>query len=296
MIKFYVFLFILFISCAVSFPSTGEKTCVSNTEPLGHLVIIGGGYRDSLLMVKFVELAGGVNSRFLIIPNASGDPENAGKELLKEFKGYGCKNAEYIVFNQELANSDSLIAASKDFRGIYFSGGDQVLHTKALLGTKFISLIKDLYYKGAVVGGTSAGAAIMSRVMITGEEKINKDKEQIFNTIMPGNVETLEGFGFMENVIVDQHFILRKRLNRLISVCLENPTLLGIGIDEETAIIVKPDNTFEVMGNRTVLIIDPTNAINIKTNPESLFSGENIGISILQSGQIFDLKNKKVVK
>lgn len=292
MTKFYFLLFLVFISCKL-FPSAGEQT---SAGPHGHLVIIGGGYRDSLLMVKFVELAGGVNSKFLIIPNASGEPEQTGKALIKEFESYGCKHVEYITFNRELANSDSLISACKDLRGIYFSGGDQVRHTNALLGTKFLSLIKELYHKGAVIGGTSAGAAVMSRVMITGEEKINKDKEQIFNTIMPRNVETLEGFGFMENVIVDQHFILRKRLNRLISVCLENPSLLGIGIDEETAIIVKPDNTFEVMGNRTVMIIDPTSTGNIKTNPEGLFSAENIGISILQSGQVFDLQQKKVLK
>lgn len=292
MIKFYFFLFLVLISSCL-FPSTGEKTRVG---PNGHLVIIGGGHRDSLLMVKFVELAGGVNSKFLIIPNASGEPDQTGKALIKEFEGYGCKNVEYITFTRELANSDSLINACKDLKGIYFSGGDQVRHTNALLGTKFLSLIKELYHKGAALGGTSAGAAVMSRVMITGEEKINKDKDQIFNTIMPGNVETLEGFGFMENVVVDQHFILRKRLNRLISVCLENPSLLGIGIDEETAIIVSPDNTFEVMGNRTVMIIDPTETKNIKTNPEGLFSAENIGVSILQSGQVFDMQQKKRLK
>lgn len=263
--------------------------------PKGHLFIIGGGYRDSLLMVEFVQLAGGTGSKFLIIPNASSEPEETGKELLKEFSGYGCTNVQSVVFTRELAESDSLIEVFRDVDGIWFSGGDQVRHTAVLNNTKFLDFIREKYHTGAIIGGTSAGAAIMSKIMITGEQ-LKMKEDQAFVTIMSGNIEVKEGFGFLPGVIVDQHFILRRRFNRLLSVCLENPTQIGIGIDEETAIIVSDGNKFRVAGNRTVLVLDPVNSANISTNPEGLYSVENIKLSLLQAGQKYSISERRVIE
>ena len=101
--------------------------------------------------------------------------------------------------------------------------------TRVIVGTPLQKKLIEIYRAGAVIGGTSAGAAIMSKVMITGDELINKDSTNIFLAILKGNVQTIEGLGFLDQVIIDQHFVKRKRLNRLISVVLENPTLPGIG-------------------------------------------------------------------
>ncbi len=112
--------------------------------------------------------------------------------------------------------------------------------------------------------------------MLTGNEWINKDTHKHIHFIKKRNVETVEGFGFIQNAIIDQHFITRKRLNRLISVVLENPSLPGIGIDEATAIIVRPNNTFEVFGENTVLIFDATKTKKITTDKNNNLSASDL--------------------
>ena len=150
--------------------------------------------------------------------------------------------------------------------------------------------LKDLYARGAVIGGTSAGAAIMSQVMITGEELLNDDKANAFKFIKKGNIETAVGLGFLTNAIIDQHFIKRKRLNRLFSVVLEHPQLLGIGIDESTAIIVNPDEMFEVLGESAVMVIDPRSATRIRADHSGNLSARDIKTHLLMAGDRFDMR------
>jgi cyanophycinase len=139
------------------------------------------------------------------------------------------------------------------------------------------------------MGGTSAGAAVMSRIMITGNELIHKDTLNPFVSIMKGNVETVEGVGFLENVIIDQHFIKRKRLNRLISVVLEHPASPGVGIDEATAIIVHPGGTCEVVGEGTVVVLDARRATKIRTDAAGHLAARNIIMSIYRAGEKFSI-------
>ncbi len=262
----------------------------------GYLFIIGGGETSAELMTKFINLAGGVNANILIIPNASSVPLESAQDEKDELEKLGCKSVGYFIFEKNNVDSDLALTKIKNAKAIFFTGGDQVRLTKLFLGTKAFNEIHKVYEKGGVIGGTSAGAAIMSKIMITGDELINKDTTTIFKTIQRGNVQTVEGFGFLDDAIIDQHFILRKRLNRLISVLLENPDKLGIGIDESTAIIVKPNRTFEVAGDRTVIVFNPTKTKNIKTNSRGLFSASNINFDILQAGQSYNLKSKRIIK
>ena len=261
----------------------------------GSLFIIGGGERNQE-MHKFVELAGGVDSRIILIPMASGEPIPYATEEVERLKKLGCKNVDYIFCDRKGADLDSNIAKLKNTTGVFFLGGDQVKLTGALLGSKLFDSIKDIYKKGGVLGGTSAGAAVMSEVMITGDELINKDTTRNFYTIQKGNVQTVQGFGFVTKAIIDQHFVIRKRLNRLISVVLEHPNLIGVGIDETTGIIVKADDTFEVFGGRTVVVIDASQAENILTNEEGLLSAQGIKLNILHSGEKYDLIKKQIIK
>lgn len=261
----------------------------------GTLFIIGGGDRPEYMMKKYIELAGGKESKFIVIPMASSEPMESADYMVKELKGLGCKNVDYILCNKENADKEENLGKLDGVKGVYFCGGDQALLTAALLGTKVLDKIKDIYKDGGVVGGTSAGAAVMSKIMLTGNELINKDTTDIFTFIKKKNVETVEGFGFVQNAIIDQHFITRKRLNRLISVVLENPELPGVGIDEATAIIVRPDNTFEVFGENTVLVFDATEANNITTDKNNNLSGTDLKMHLLKSGDVFDLKSKKKI-
>ena len=161
--------------------------------------------------------------------------------------------------------------------------------TRAILGTPIHRKIRELYERGAVIGGTSAGAAIMSKVMLTGEELINRDSTKSFSTIMKGNVEAIEGLGFLSKVIIDQHFVKRKRLNRLISVLLEHPDLPAIGIDESTAIQVDPDGSAEVMGEGSVVVLDARKANDIAANARGNFRGRNVALHLYTPGERFML-------
>lgn len=267
-----------------------------NVNAQGHLVIIGGGDKPGKIIEKIIQLSGGENAKIIVIPNASSEQLESANYQVDEFKSFGAKNVEPIFFNKLSADSDSIINKLNDASGIFFCGGDQSNLTADLLGTKLLLKIKDVYEKGGVISGTSAGAAVMSKVMITGNELINKDTTEIFNMIEKGNVETTEGFGFVTQAVIDQHFIKRKRNNRLISVILEHPQLLGIGIDESTAILVNPDETFEVIGEGQVIIFDASNSKNIRINDNGKFSANDIKMNILFAGQKFDMNKRKVIE
>jgi len=269
--------------------------CFLFPQTKGHLVIIGGGEKTTEIMEKIVDLAGGVDSKIIVIPNASGYPEEAAISTVEQFNKIGCPNVNYILFSREEADNDSLVEKLSDADGIFFSGGDQSYLTRDMLGTKLLSKVYEIYNNGGVIGGTSAGAAVMSEVMITGNELINKDSSNYFITIEKGNIEIKEGFGFITSAFIDQHFIKRKRLNRTISVLLENPDLLGIGIDESTCIIVNPDETFSVLGENQVIVFDATNASNIRIDKNGNLGADNIKISILLTGSKFNLQKKEVI-
>lgn len=135
----------------------------------------------------------------------------------------------------------------------------------------------------------------MSEIMITGDEKREVKKGHEFETIQANNIVAVRGFGFIKTAIIDQHFVRRKRHNRLISLVAENPKLLGVGIDESTAIIFTPDEIFEVVGERNVIVYDATQA-QIRISPSRLLSGFNMIMHILSSGDRFNLKTKEVMR
>jgi cyanophycinase len=262
----------------------------------GHLVIIGGGDKTEYIIQKIINLAGGKDAKIFIIPNASSEPEESAKYSVDEFKSLGCTNVDYILFTRSDADKDSLLEKLSGATGIFFSGGDQSYLTRDMLGTALLKKVFQIYENGGVISGTSAGAAVMSEVMITGNELINKDSSEIFISIQKNNVEVKEGFGFIKSAFIDQHFIKRKRLNRSISVVLENPDLLGIGIDESTCIVVNPDETFEVLGENQVMIFDATNCHDIKLDKNGNLGTKNMRMHILLNGDKFDLKTKEVIE
>jgi cyanophycinase len=269
----------------------------ASAGPRGHLLIIGGGRRGPEIMNRFVQLAGGPEkAHILIFPMASGDLDTSGMEMVEEFTSMGVRNAEYLVLNHDQAINPVSARKLEGVTGVYFTGGDQSRLTAALKDTPVETALKDLFAKGAVIGGTSAGAAVMSEIMITGDERQNKDTVNAFVFIRKDNIITRPGFGFVTRAIIDQHFVKRKRQNRLISLVLEHPALLGVGIDEATAILVDPDDTFEVMGAATVIVYDATHATDIKADAKGNLSAAGMIMHILANGDRFDLAARSPIR
>lgn len=260
----------------------------------GKLVIVGGA-QTSEIVKKFVELAGGTNAKIIVIPNAGSEPERWSKVQVEEFEEFGAK-ADYLLFTRETADDKANLDKMDWANAVFFLGGDQSDLTRDMLGTKLLDKVFDIYNNGGVVGGSSAGAAVMSEVMITGNELLHNDSTGSFITIEKNNIETKQGFGFLKNSIVDQHFLKRKRHNRTISALIEHPNLFGIAIDESTGIIVYPDETFEVIGSYQVLVYDPTSAKDVREDKNGNLGITDMKLQVLIAGDKFDMKTRQVIK
>jgi cyanophycinase len=265
-------------------------------QPQGTLYIIGGGKRPDDMMKQFVELAEQFQSgRIVIFPMASSAPDEVGAEQAAQLRDLGAKRVEYHVLTREQAEQPDSAKILDGVGGIFFSGGVQSRLLHVLFGTPLHNKIQASYREGAVIGGTSAGAAVMSEIMITGDEKREVQQGQEFSTIEAGNILTLAGLGLIDKVIIDQHFVRRRRHNRLISLVVEIPELLGIGIDESTAIVVEPDHTFLVVGWGNVLVYDALRADTDLRDPRTI-SSHGMTMHILKPGDRFDLDTRRVVR
>jgi len=264
-------------------------------RPRGRLFIIGGGARPAAMMKRFADLASSYQTgKIVVMTMASSVPEETGPGLVEEFKELGAPAAEFHHLTREQALAPETVRLLGGAGGVFFSGGDQSRHTAVLLDTPLHGALIEFYVRGGIVGGTSAGAAVMSAVMITGDEMRRPEGEGEFETIEAGNVVTARGLGFLSGAVIDQHFVRRKRHNRLLSVLADHPGLLGIGIDESTAILVEPEHTFEVVGERSVLVFDPQGA-RFGIAPSGAVGAEGIVLHILTEGRRFDLLGRKVV-
>ena len=266
----------------------------TESRPKGYLFIIGGGNRDAPLMKRFIQLAEAHDTgRIVIFTMASSVPDEVGPELLTEFKGNGAKDVVYYNLTHEKAmapGSDKILDGAG---GVWFSGGDQALLTAALVGTPIHKRMLELYEQGGTIGGTSAGAAVMSEFMITGNERRTKGQEGNWEVIWADDILHSEGFGFVRTAVIDQHFITRRRHNRLIAVVLQNPTLVGVGIEESTAVLVRPDGKYEVLGEGQVIIYDARRARTFRSADGHL-GGHGLTLHVLLPGDVYDISSGRV--
>jgi cyanophycinase len=267
--------------------------------PKGYLFIVGGGPQPPALVQRFVDLAGGKNAKIVVFAMASSDGKASGEEKADDLRKLGADAHAYYIDHDE-ANSDSMERNMKGVTGVWFGGGDQVLLTKALLGTRVEKAIHQRYEAGAVVGGTSAGAAVMSNPMLTGEERHPggvrppSDTSEHYMTIARTNTELVPGFGMIKGALIDQHFLRRRRHNRFISAVLDTPAHLGVGIDESTALIVHPDGHWSVMGESAASIYDARHAK--LTPPGAPVLGESgLILNVLPAGSSYYPATGKVV-
>lgn len=260
-----IWLVILVLACFFKLSAQGQ-----------HLVIVGGGTRPAEAMSRFVKWAGGKEkARILIIPWATAEPEESFKYLKEDIAPLGPQHIELApIAPFDAEKRAKFLNQLQNATGVFFTGGDQVRIMEVLKDGALLDALKQKYMNGgAVFGGTSAGTAIMSQKMITGEGD--------FTVIDAGKVQTIQGLGLLPaNVIVDQHFIKRQRQNRLFGLVMENRENLGLGIDEDTAVLLTGNRFGEVVGTGKVMMIDA------RTKNNSLT------IYLVNSGERLDLQKR----
>lgn len=258
--------------------------------PRGNLIIVGGGDTPTAVQERFVALAGGSGkARIAVFPMASTESDEEAGEVMADFKLLGAE-VQVFHFDRSKAAEKSLSKSLQGFSGYWFTGGDQTRLANTLLGTRALATLERRYREGAVIGGTSAGAAVMSLAMLTGNRNAPEGVDDADSLpIAHGTFEISQGFGFLPGVIVDQHFLQRARYNRLLSAVLDQPQLIGLGIDEGTAVLVRPDGRWEVLGASYVKIFDARWAdVTTGSNPRAGASG--IRMHLLSAHGVFDPK------
>jgi cyanophycinase len=219
----------------------------------GHLMIIGGAedkYNERRLLRKFVSLAGESAARILIVPVASDYPEFSADVYTQTFRNLGLQQVKVLraTSRQAVIDADAE-GLLKDVTGVFISGGDQMRLVSVLGGTEFARLLEErVRHTPLVLAGSSAGAAGMSATMIVRGEATSHPHRN--------SIRLSPGLGILQKIIIDQHFTERGRLTRLITAVSYNPRQLGIGIDENTAVIISHGGTLEVHGHGTVTVVD----------------------------------------
>lgn len=261
----------------------------------GTLVIIGGAedkQRECTILRKVIELAGGSKARLVILTTATERPAEVGQEYAKIFKRLGVENLEILdIPNRGMGQKESTVTIIEEAGAIFFTGGDQLRITSLLGGTALDRALHRAYKRGAVVAGTSAGASVMSTTMIVEGAGQEAPKQ---NT-----VKMAPGMGLLDGVVIDQHFAQRGRLGRLLTAVAQNPCILGIGLDEDTAIVVYPSGEFEVIGSQTVTIIDGveikhTNVSEVQPNQGLALT--DVKLHVLPAGYGYSLQERRPLK
>lgn len=231
-----------------------SSVCIGQTRgpENGSLVIVGGGMRDLDILREFAGLAGGSDAPVVVIPTAGGS-ENYDEfwQGLNQFRAAGLTKLKLIhTYERAEADTAAFAQAIREAKGVWFTGGRQWRLADSYLHTEVHDALQELLERGGVIGGSSAGATILGSYLARGDTTSN--------TVMMGDHE--EGFGFISNIAIDQHLLRRNRQFDLLEITSAKPELLGIGLDEDTAIVVR-NNRFEVIGNSYVVIYDNTRQI-----------------------------------
>ncbi|BAZ50237.1 cyanophycinase [Nostoc sp. NIES-4103] len=257
------------------------------------LVIIGGAEDkdgDSQILREFVRRAGGTKANIVIMTAATELPREVGENYIRVFERLGAEKVRIVdTESREDASSSTALEAIAKATGVFFTGGNQARITDILKGTEIDTAIHQRFAEGAVIAGTSAGAAVMpDKMIVEGDSETNPRMEI---------VEMGLGMGFLPGVVIDQHFSQRGRLGRLISALILEPAVLGFGIDENTAMVVT-DDQIEIIGAGCVTVVDESEADYnnskeiLKDEPLAIFGAK---LHILPHGYKFDLKTRQPI-
>jgi cyanophycinase len=285
--------FVAFAPGAATFtaPQTPAATQAAPPEygpAKGTLVIVGGGSADgTTIMEKFIELGGGAEGKFVIVPTAGGNRNPDGairpyeeEATVKQWKGrYGLKNVRMLhTHDPKVADTEDFAKVLRDATAVWFNGGRQWNIVDSYAGTLTYREFHNVLERGGVIGGSSAGATIQGEYLVRGDTS----GPDVMMTAEPNHQEA---FKFLRRTAIDQHINARNRWDDLIPVIQKFPTLLGIGLSEGTAIIVKGDS-FEVMGKWKVAVHDNTRLYQPWEKP----------YFVLSSGDVYDMKSRRITK
>lgn len=273
--------------------SAADTTTPAADEPAGGIhrtLLIIGGAEDrigrSVVLKRFVKLAGGRRSRIVIIPTASGYAKEVSAAYRDVFTRLRGGDVSVVDPKTRRAASDpAMVDLLDDATGIFLTGGSQTKLAQNIVGTPVGAAIHGAYQRGMVVAGTSAGASIMSRFMISlGEEGLTPRQR---------SSQISAGLGLIEDIIIDQHFDQRGRYGRLMSMVASSPNLLGMGIDENTAAEIRNGKSMSIIGVGAIFLIDARNAItdapDARRGAPLLVSGAVV--HTLPTGSTFDLED-----
>ncbi|MES2179942.1 MAG: cyanophycinase [Gemmatimonadota bacterium] len=256
--------------------------------PRGCIIPIGGKLLDPAILERFIELSGGSTARIAVIPTASSEPD-IGTFYERVFVRRGVASAKSLHFEHRIDCDDSdWLDWLADATGIFITGGNQLKLASTLGGTPVAKLLRSRNAAGVPVAGTSAGAAFLSEHMIAyGEEGA---------TPRAGMVQMCAGLGLTNKVIVDQHFRQRERLGRLLTALAYNPFAVGLGVDEDTAALIRADDTIEVIGSAAVTVVDPSDvevSSIAEAKPGDSITLVGVKVHVLAAGATFDLNTRK---
>ncbi|QNK63641.1 cyanophycinase [Pedobacter sp. PAMC26386] len=283
----YALFFVAFFFVNQSFGQYKTKPVIPVLSK-GSLFIIGGGDRSPELIRSLIQTANLRTTDYIIVlPMATAEPE-ASFEAIKTQLSAAAKNSIYnFNFEGEKVHDRKLLDSLAGARLVFITGGDQSRFMKAVLNTPVYAAIHQAYQNGATIAGTSAGAAVMSKHMITGNQLLDTNYRETFNKLRADNVEFESGMGLLDSVIIDQHFIKRSRYNRLLSALTAYPGYDCIGIDEGTAIIVRGKKITVTGVSQVLRIADPQN---VKVRGNHLITFDNLRFSLYAEGDQFNLK------
>lgn len=258
----------------------------------GRLIAIGGNEdkADELVVLRrVVQEVGKKEYKVGVITTASQEPEQRGQDYQQVFTTLGASGIEILdIKTRAQANDRTFSKMLDDVDLIFLTGGDQLRLTSILGGSKTLEAIKKRLDDGVLIVGTSAGAAVFSDTMIY--EGKSEDG------LVKGSVLLTSGFGFVEDIIFDTHFIARGRIGRMIQIITGNPTCFGVGLAEDSGVVLKGDGTIEVIGRGEVIIVDGSdighsNIMDIE--PGGSIAVENVRIHSLVSGYGYDFKKRR---
>jgi cyanophycinase len=248
------------------------------------------------ILERFIDLAGGKHARIAIIPTASDDPQRSGEGYATLFREMGAKEADWLrVERREDANAEEALSLLREATGIYITGGDQARLVRLLVGTLVMECIRMRNADGVIVAGTSAGASILSALMMAGGTGVGGDSNE--SAARKGMVDVVAGFGLLQDIIIDQHFSQRGRMGRLLSVFAGTPGLIGLGLDEDTAVLIDRKGTLEALGSNMVTIVDGRNTISDYFDREEgeILTITGSSLHVLADGRHFDLDTRRVI-
>jgi cyanophycinase len=256
----------------------------------GTLIIIGGREDKNETKKILTEVArrndGG---KLVVVTAASAIAEDIWNDYKLCFKSLGIKKIEHLHIEQpDDAHNPDVLKVLENAKTVFFTGGDQLKITTKIGGTEIMDQLLIILKKGGIIAGTSAGAAMMGEVMLIGGE--NNESHKVGNWMMA------PGLGFVRNMIIDQHFAQRGRIGRLLGAVALNPGILGIGIDEDTAIVVE-NNVLKVIGNSAVYIVDGKRVTHTnisEASADKTMSMHNVLLHILGENEVFHLETRKI--